>query len=221
VATSRNSFSGPLLALAASLALGVAVGLGAQAGHHVPGDAYWMASLGGPWLVVAFVAGAIADRRAWGALAGAATIVTGTLTYYWTVLLYHGIMLAPLDPGRERYGVVMSIGWSAAGTAVGAAFGYAGALWRRGGATLSAAAGAATLAGALVGEALLLRAAWDSPWAQRVLTLELAAGLAVALLLARGRRAAALAFTLAAAGVFIVAEAFVRDTLRAAGWNGA
>jgi uncharacterized protein DUF6518 len=210
----------PVLGLAAGLALGVSVGFASQAGHHLPGDAYWLASLGGPWLVAAFVAGALARRTAWGAVAGAATIVVGTLTYYWTVVIYHGLMLSPIAPGRERYGVVMTIGWSVAGTAVGAAFGYAGALWRRGGASLATAAGAAALAGALVGEALLLGAVWDDAWPRRVLTLELAAGVVAALALPRRRHVAALALALAATGVFIVAEAFVRHTLRAAGWAG-
>lgn len=209
------------LPLAAAVAFGLAVGMAARYGHGVPGDAYWLASLGGPWLVAAFAAGALAPGRRLAALAGAATIVVGTLAYYGSVAAYHGVTQLHLPLQGARYGVLMAIAWSAAGLAVGAAFGTAGVLWRRGGRSLWSAAGAAALAGALVGEALLLQAAWDSPWAQRVLAAELAAGLLVAAVLARGRRAAALALTPPFAGVFLVAEGLVRDTLRAAGWAGA
>jgi Family of unknown function (DUF6518) len=212
-----------LLAVAATLGLGVAVGFSARAGHYLDGDAYWAASLGGPWLVAAFLAGAVAERWGWGALAGATAIVVGTLTYYWSVAVYHGLTLTldgPLVLDRARYGVVMTIGWCAAGVAVGAAFGLAGVAWRRGGSSLTAIAGVAALAGALIGEALLLRSLWTDPWAQRVLELELVAGLAAAVVLTR-RRAATLTLAIVAAGGFALAEQFVRETLRAAGWAGA
>jgi hypothetical protein len=212
----------PVLAVAATLSLGVAVGCAARAGHYLEGDAYWIASLGGPWLVAAFLAGGAAERWGWGALAGAAAIVVGTLTYYWSVAAYHGLTLdGPIVVSRLHYGVVMTIGWCAAGLAVGAAFGLAGAAWRRGGVSLPGIAGVAALAGALIGEALLLRSVWTDPWAQRVLMLELVAGLIAAVVLTRTRRAATLALAIVAAGGFALAESFVRDTLRAAGWAGA
>lgn len=217
----RSPWDSPAVGLLASLALGVAVGFAARAGHELAREPYWMASLGGPWLVAAFAAGALAGDRRVAALAGAATIVTGTFTYYSLLAVYHGVMYLSIPTAHADYGVAMTIGWSAAGLAIGAGFGAAGALWRRGGASLWAAGGAAALGGALAGEALLLHAAWSSPWAQRVLALELATGVVVAVALARGRRAAALALTIPFAAVFVVCAGVVRETLRAAGWAGA
>jgi hypothetical protein len=75
--------------------------------------------------------------------------------------------------------------------------------------------------GALIGEALLLRVEWASRSAERALAAELIAGVAVALLLAPGRRVLALLLTGVAAGVFVLGEGLVRETLRAAGWVGA
>lgn len=83
------------------------------------------------------------------------------------------------------------------------------------------AAGASALAGALIGEALLLQGVWPQLWAQRVLALELASGILIAFTLSKGRRLASLILSAAAAGVFALAESTVRDTLRAAGWAGA
>ena len=70
----------PLVGLLASVVFGVAIGFAARAGHELAREPYWIASLGGAWLVAAFAAGALARHRWPAALAGAATIVTGTLT---------------------------------------------------------------------------------------------------------------------------------------------
>lgn len=206
----RRLLLGPV---ATGLALGVVLGVVARVARAVP-DATWWASLGGPWLAMAFAAGALAPGRRRAALAGATAIVAGTVTYYI-------LMAAMAGAASARYAVAMIVAWSLAGAAIGAFFGRAGAAWRRGRAAFARTAGAATLGGALIGEALLLRVAWDSPWAQRALLLELAAGALAAVALARDRRVAGLVLAVGAAGVFIAAEAVVRETLRAAGWAGA
>ena len=115
----------------------------------------------------------------------------------------------------------MTVAWSGAGAAVAAGFAYAGSAWRRARAPLGRAATAGIVAGALVGEAVLLGVEWASPWAERALVTELLAGLLIAVVLAPGRRVVALIFTAAAAGVFVIDEGLVRGTLRAAGWVGA
>jgi hypothetical protein len=199
--------------LATGIALGVGIGVAARLARTQPAATWW-ASLGGPWLTMAFAAGALTGGRRRAALAGAAAIVAGTVTYY-------ALMVATTSGGAARYAAAMVVAWSLAGAAIGAFFGRAGAAWRRGRASWARLAGAATLGGALIGEAVLLQAAWDSPWAQRALMLELTAGVTAAVVLARDRRAAGLALSLGAAGVFLVAEVAVRETLRVAGWVGA
>jgi hypothetical protein len=201
-----------LLALAIGVALGALIGVGARMARTMPADGPLVASLGAPWLVIAFAAGALAGGRGMAALAGATTVVTGTLTYY---------ALYALAGGGGRYALIMTVAWSGAGAAVAAGFGCAGSAWRRARAPLGRAATAGIVAGALVGEAVLLGVEWASPWAERALVTELLAGLLIAVVLAPGRRVVALIFTAAAAGVFVIGEGLVRETLRAAGWVGA
>ncbi len=205
----------------AGLLLGVLVGVAARYAHTLPGEAYWLASLGGPWLAAAFAAGALARTRGEAIAAGAVAIVAGTLAYYSVFALHHAVSELSLPTQGMRYGAAMAVAWSAAGLAIGGGFGAAGFVWRRGGRSVAAAAGAAALAGALIGEALLLQAIWDASWAQPVLAAELIAGVAAVLLLARGRRATALALTPGFAIACLAFEAAVRETLRAAGWAGA
>lgn len=203
-----------LVAIAVGVALGALVGVGARVARTMPAEGPLLASLGAPWLVMAFAAGALAGGRWPGALAGAATIVTGTLTYY--------VLYTLMSAGAgAHYAMAMIIAWSAAGGLVAAGFGYAGSAWRRARGPLGRAAAAAMVGGALIGEALLLRVEWASRSAERALAAELIAGVAVALLLAPGRRVLALLLSGVAAGVFVLGEGVVRETLRAAGWVGA
>jgi hypothetical protein len=150
-----------------------------------------LAQLGAPWVVVAFVVGALVavrrpDDRAveWaglavGGLAGAGTMVVASFSYYGEASSFAAVF------------------WATAGLFVGGAAGVAGAAWRSrpGGAVEAAAAGALGLAlvaegiGRLdfgwfhtAGEAAQLGAGW--------LVL---GGLALPLVLTRGRLAGALA----------------------------
>lgn len=203
-----------LAALAVGLTLGVLLGVGVRIARTMPAEGPLIASLGAPWLVVAFIAGFLAGGRWAAALAGATTVVIGTLTYY-------ALYVLTTAGGGARYALIMTVAWSAAGAGVAAGFGYAGSAWRRARAPLGRAATGAIVAGALVGEAVLLRAEWASSSAQRALMTELLAGLTVALVLAPGRRLVALILTAGAAGLFVIGEGVVRETLRAAGWVGA
>jgi hypothetical protein len=205
----------PLLhTLLIGIACGLAVGLGARVARHVPPEGYWWASLGAPWFVAAFAAGALARDRAQGALAGGLAIVAGTAGYYAVSLLDWG-------PRGHHYVAVMVVAWSFAGAGAGALFGWAGAVWRRKRSSGGGLPAVALVSGALVGEALLLHRVWASPWAERVLGVELLAGLAIALVLSARHRIAGLVLTGVAACSFAAAEQVARETLRAVGWVGA
>jgi hypothetical protein len=172
----------------------------------------WAGALGVPWLAVAFAAGALARERLAAAVAGSVALVTGTGAWYaMHVAVTHGLDAVPV-----------AIAWTPAAALSGAVFAVAGAEWRRRrGEGLAAAAAVAALAGALVGESLLLADEWQSRAAQAILAAELVAGLALPLLLVRRRIVLpALALTLLAAVVLGAAESEVRDTLRHAGWRG-
>jgi hypothetical protein len=198
-----------LLAGILAVPLGLALGVGGQlAGAAHPGLG-WVAALGVPWLAVGFLAGALARDRAAGAVAGAVTLVVATGAYY----------ALHVAASRTLSAAPVALAWMPACVAAGGAFGAAGAAWRRGGRRARPAA-AAVLAGALVGEAVLLWGEWPDHVVRVVLAAELAAGAALPFLLARRALPAALALTAVAAVVLGAAEGEVRDTLRAAGWAG-
>ncbi|HEX6388785.1 MAG TPA: DUF6518 family protein [Solirubrobacteraceae bacterium] len=201
----------------------VGLGIGGRVLVHASGELPHGASfealgrtvvaLGAPWLVVAWGVGAIAGDRLRGALAGGIVLALGTAAWYWLSIATGGRAVV-------LYAVPLTVLWGAVGLAAGAAFGFAGALWRSGDARLRAF-GLAPAAGALAGEAVLLSSQWGGRAAAVVLALEAAA--AVALLVA-GRRHAPLLLTVAcfcvATAATAQAEDGVRDTLRAAGWAG-
>ncbi|HEY8582332.1 MAG TPA: DUF6518 family protein [Capillimicrobium sp.] len=176
----------------------------------------WAVALGAPWLAVAWAIGALARRPAPAVAAGALVLAGGTWAWYaltvWTL-------------GRRglAYAMPVALWWTVAAVAAGAAFGLAGALWRSSPVGWARALGVAVLAGALIGEAMLLQFLWDGRAARVVLTAEVLAGvLAPALLLRRARDLLPLALVLtaviavAAAG----AEHVVREALRDVGWGG-
>jgi hypothetical protein len=203
----------PLAALLLALPAGLALGVVGQAIDRVHDGLTWAGALGVPWLVVAFAAGALARDRAAAALAGAAALVIGTGTWYALhILVDHNL----------RFNALVAIAWTPAAAISGAGFALAGAAWRRHrGEGLYAAAAAATLAGALIGEAVLLQREWAGRAAQLILVAELFVGLALPLLMVRRRVVLpALALTLVAAVVLGVAEAEIRDAMRGAGWRG-
>jgi len=203
-----------------AVAAGAALGFAGQTGSDLHPGLRWVVALGVPWLLTAFFAGAIVGDRLRGAIAGALSLVVGTVAYYaLRVALGEG---GPLHAADALRGAVIVAGWCAAAIGGGAAFGLAGALWRSGGA-LATVAGSALVSGALVGEALLLTQEWTGGGAQLVLAAELVAGVALGALLARRRTwiVLTLALTVVVAVAVAVTEDGVRDALRAVGWRGA
>ncbi|PTL59121.1 DUF6518 family protein [Paraconexibacter algicola] len=217
---------GPVPLLVA-VALGVLLGLAARAGDHAPvGTVGAATALGGPWLVVAFAAGAVGARvgaggrvarrreaRA-GAVRGAVCVIAGVVVYYammWLVERRTG-------PG---YAVPVATAWSLGGVVVGGSFGALGAAWRTGGPWASR--WAAVLGGALLGEAVVLRALWERPDLERVAALQALAALVLVAALAPRPRAwpAALPVLASTAGAFALAALVLREGARAAGWAGA
>src|SRR5690242_7438547 len=97
--------------------------MAAQGGDHVVDTPYRLTSLGGPWLLFAFAAGATIRRPWHGALAGMAVLVVATGAYYTVLLGVHGRASA-------HYAAAMLVGWGAAAAFAGALFGVAGTLWR-------------------------------------------------------------------------------------------
>jgi len=62
-----------------AVAVGVALGVAGQTASDLHPGLRWVVALGVPWLVTAFLAGAIVGDRWCGALAGALALVVGTL----------------------------------------------------------------------------------------------------------------------------------------------
>ncbi len=197
-----GAMSRPAIALGAALLLAVA----AHAASRVRPGLRWGEALGAPWLVVAFAVGALVGARRPAARWGAAALALATVGYY-AIALGAGI----------GFRAPVALAWLGTAAVAGAAFALAGAAWRTG-----AAWAAALPAGALAGEALLLTQVWDGRAAAFVLGAELAAGLLLPFVLVRRAAAlpAAVGLTLAAALVLGLAEAEVREALRAAGWRG-
>jgi hypothetical protein len=190
------------------VALAVAFGVGVQGGERVLDMPDGLTSLGGPWLLLAFVAGVTA-RRPWrGSLAGAVVLVVATGAYYAVIVGHYGREVAD-------YAAAMLVGWGAAAAAAGALFGYAGALWR------TRPVAAALPGAALIAEALVLALEPTFLDAHRLLALEAVAGAALWLVLARRQvLQTALLGMLLVIPLALAADG-VRDALRAAGWTGA
>jgi hypothetical protein len=200
--------------------VGLALGTAGQMGPELHPALHWVVALGVPWLVAAFVAGALVGDRGRGALAGAVALVFGTLVYYANRV---GFGAGAIDGiSVPLRGAPVVVGWCAAAAGGGALFGLLGAWWRRG-SPLAEVAGTAVISGALVGEALLLTHEWSGRAAQLVLTAELAAGAGLPFLLTRRHRllVPALILTAVVALAVAVTENSVRDALRGVGWRGA
>ncbi|UUY02423.1 DUF6518 family protein [Svornostia abyssi] len=212
----RHADKHPLaVVLLAAAGLGVALGLGAQhVGDLRPGLG-WVGALGAPWLVTAFVAGALAPQARVAAIAGATALAVGTAAYYLA-------MVGMAGPGALGYAVVVGASWGMVALGIGAAFGAAGCLWRRRD-DITGAVAAALPAGALMGEAVLLATIWDTRPALLIVGAQFGAGMTLPLLLVNrpALRVIAVGAAVAAALVFGTGEAVVRDTLRGVGWAGA
>jgi hypothetical protein len=206
------------IALATALGLGFAGRVAVHAGTRLPhGDDLVAAgrvavALGAPWLAAAWAIGVLAGSRRRGALLGGLALAVGTVAWY--------LLTVVADPSGLRYALPVSTAWLPVALSGGAAFGFAGGAWADGPPRVRAAS-AAALAGCLAGEALLLVGQWHGRAAAGVLSLELAAAIA---LLAVAHRRATLAVSLAVFAVAAVtcagAEEGVRHLLGLVGWNG-
>jgi hypothetical protein len=78
----------------AALLFGLILGLTGLLLEHAPDPLSRLSALGGPWLVVAFVVGAIVGRPLVGAVAGSGALVVATLAYY----LAKTIIGSPINP---------------------------------------------------------------------------------------------------------------------------
>lgn len=175
---------------------------------------HWAGALGGPWLLGAFLAGALAGGRRQGAFAGATAIVAGTAVYY---AIFHWVEHAT----GLFYAAAAGVGWSIVGAVIGGLFGWAGALWREPGRARAVAAG--LMSGGLLAESLLLSQVWDAGAAQRAVLVQLAvAGLLAVVLTGRARLApVTLTVATVSAGALFAGELVVRELLRTSGWAGA
>lgn len=197
-------------AVGAAVVGGLVVGAGARGLDQFEArTVHWFSALGAPWLIAAFLIGAFVGRRRLGAAAGGAALALGVVVYY---AIYHFV-----EHGMGVvYSTTVGAAWAIGALPAGAVFGWAGAAWHQRRGPWSAAA----VAGALLGEALLLQQIWHRPLAVRVLVIEAAAGVLCALLLSR-QRGRAVALTGAVAVLVVVAELAVREGVRAVGWAGA
>lgn len=153
---------------AAALLAGVGLGVASRLGDDLAGGWSWVANVGGPWLVLAFVVGAAGPSSRQAAARGAATMACAVGAYYaWIALVQHGA-------GRHDLAAMAAL-WAVVGVASGAVFGAAGRSWRAG-RRLGRLAGAALLSAALVGEAALLLPAGQPAGARAVLLAELVIG---------------------------------------------
>jgi hypothetical protein len=225
-----------LLVLLAALVLAGALGWMGRITTEGPFRGAWEFSrLGGPWLVGAFVAGALGGWRrgvgglVLGAVGGAIAIAVGSVAYYAIPVWFDG-------DTELRRAAVLGVGWGAAGVVVGGAVGLLGACFT----TLVGArarsdghpqgswlhgAALGVLGGLLIGESIALLWVWEQPGLRAMATLEGAAG---ALVVAVGAAARARRFVLAAlvaaaltAAVAPVLTTGLRDALRTIGWAGA
>jgi hypothetical protein len=193
---------------------GAFIGLLGRGSDHLPDLVRWSAALGGPWLVTAFFVGAYVRAPGWGALAGGTSLTLGVAIYY---AVFHWVERT----ASLGYAVVVGTAWGAVAFLAGAVFGYAGARWRAGSRRAHIVAGS-LLAGALLGEAILLLAHWSNPTARTVLLIELAVGGLVPLLTSRRRELpAAVALAAVFAMTVLVSEHYTRAALHVVGWGGA
>jgi hypothetical protein len=193
---------------------GVAIGLVGRASVQSTEVVAWISRLGAPWLLTAFLVGAVVGSRRRGAVAGGLALALGTAVYYFVFhFVEHRIGLG--------YAVVVGSAWAVVGVGIGGVFGYAGAAWRardRWARIVSMAA----LGGALIGESLLLMTRWDDPTAHGILLGELVVGALLPFVASRRREwPAALALGMTFAVTAVVLEAYARAALRAVGWGGA
>jgi hypothetical protein len=186
-------------ALLVAVGAGVVLGVGTRFVYELPREWWWLARVGGPWLVVAFGTGMVARKARDGALAGGVCLVTATLAYY-------GVMSLQDAYGSSPFGLA----WLFVAVPAGLGFGALGAAVRSRALRLPAAA---ALAAAFAAEAVLI--ADRSAVGPAAL---LVAALLVPLAAGRSHRDQALVFTWAAAA-FVAASAAGRVVVALTGYS--
>jgi hypothetical protein len=195
---------------------GVAIGLAGQAGDKVPGAPAYITALGAPWMLLAFSLGALARKPLLGALAGGAALVIGTEAYYLA-------QIALTDGRTIFYATAMGIGWGGSAAIAGALAGSVGGWWRSECSEQERSVAGALPGALLTGEALLLSQEWTAPAARALVAAELMLGIGL-LWLHIGTSRRVFVAAVAACGLtmaVVLGEHSVRETLHAAGWNGA
>jgi hypothetical protein len=204
-----------LLALVAGLALGLFSGLG----DRLPADTplhvvVALANAAGPWLVTAFVVGALAGAPLAGALTATGALVAAVAVYYLSIYAL----------GNTVADLVRTAGvWLAVSAVVGPLLGVAGGAWVRPRAAWHRVGAVGLLAGTLAAEGILRLIqveAWTGLDPTRtdiqVGLIELAAAVALpAVLLSNGER---LRGYLAAAMATVAATVIAAGALAAIRW---
>ena len=183
--------------MARPLLAGILLGVGTRFAHDLPSEWHWLAKVGAPWLVVAFVVGAGRRSVARGAFDGACSLVLAIVVYY----------------GIRHHHSPLGLWWLVAAAPGGLAFGALGALWRTRRADVLAAS---IVSASLAAEALLfaLFMGDDDALAAPVLIAS-AAGALAALVPGGRRRTEAVALACVLTTVAIIAEVVV---IRATGY---
>ncbi|HEX5268236.1 MAG TPA: DUF6518 family protein [Acidimicrobiales bacterium] len=163
----RRAAARSLASWTGTLGAGAILGVASRLGDDLVGGWAWIANIGGPWLVAAFVLGTLArsprTAAAWGTLA----LLSAVGSYYtWIALVQDGA-------GRQHLGWLVAL-WVVVGAGAGTAFGAAGWAWRTGPGP-ARLVGAGLLSSALVGEAAVLLAG-ESAGVQAVFLAELVVG---------------------------------------------
>jgi hypothetical protein len=156
---------------------GLAIGAVSVAPYsYAAGPLHILGNSAAIWLLVAFIAGAVAGRQRRGAAAGAVTLCAVVLGWAVTMQVVFS------DIGLSRFTAF----WLGAALVGGPVFGGLGAVWQRGSDTWRGVA-AAAVGAAFVAEAAMFQAMWQGWLAWQVIG-EAAAGLLIGVLLARRRR---------------------------------
>ena len=201
-------------AVVAVVLAGAFIGLLGRGSDHLPDLVRWSAALGAPWLATAFAVGAFVRHRVLAAFAGGAALTFGVAVYY---SVFHWIE----GTTSLGYAVIVGTAWGAVAFVAGGLFAYAGAAWRSGSRQAHLLA-SGLLAGALIGEAVLLLTHWSNPTARAVLMIELVAGAAVPLVTAKRQELpAAVILAVVFALAVVESEQYARAAMRVFGWAGA
>ena len=166
-----------------------------------PGVVRWLGNVPGPWVLLAFVIGAVAGTRLGGAVAAVIGLACGVVSYY-------GYLYATgARPWLDTVEHAMAV-WTLVAVAAGAGFGWAGGSWRRGWRWERVVA-VALLCGVLAGEALLLVTEKGHTAGRLMVASEAVFAVALAWCLLRDMRERAVAATLGCGVSLVAIEALI------------